>query len=338
MEVTKIFFQILLIVLALWDSSSGQHEDAGDFDYAYYDEYYQESCKHQDFYCDKHDPSVFYRCIDGIHYTFHCPSTLHFSVTTQTCDWPHSADCAGHYHEAGPPHYGNSGSEESIESEAPAADAAAAAVSVEDAHKGHYDNLAPPSHLQQDHAAIHADASDTWISQAAASGNSWWRPRGGLDPGKWQDVASIKKPKFTPHVPDDEDSAEKSNSVVVHKTKSGKVTAPKKVVGAAGKRRKSKKRGRTGGAVSHSRIQETASADRRRSSDLHSGNSDCDPSSCRLPDCFCPGRVIPHGLPASSTPQMVMLTFDDEVSPTFYGFYNRLFRPGRYNPNGCPVN
>ena len=64
---------------------------------------------------------------------------------------------------------------------------------------------------------------------------------------------------------------------------------------------------------------------------------DCDPSNCRLPDCFCAGRVIPHGLPASSTPQMVMLTFDDEVSPTFYGFYNRLFRPGRYNPNGCPV-
>ena len=34
---------------------------------------------------------------------------------------------------------------------------------------------------------------------------------------------------------------------------------------------------------------------------------------------------------------MVMLTFDDEVSASYYGYFQRLFRPGRYNPNGCPV-
>lgn len=34
---------------------------------------------------------------------------------------------------------------------------------------------------------------------------------------------------------------------------------------------------------------------------------------------------------------MVMLTFDDEMTAEYYGFFQRLFRPGRYNPNGCPV-
>lgn len=34
---------------------------------------------------------------------------------------------------------------------------------------------------------------------------------------------------------------------------------------------------------------------------------------------------------------MVMITFDDEVSAAYYGYFQRLFRPGRYNPNGCPV-
>lgn len=33
---------------------------------------------------------------------------------------------------------------------------------------------------------------------------------------------------------------------------------------------------------------------------------------------------------------MVMLTFDDEISAAYYGYFQRLFRPGRYNPNGCP--
>ncbi|XP_035827247.1 chitin deacetylase 7-like [Aplysia californica] len=66
-------------------------------------------------------------------------------------------------------------------------------------------------------------------------------------------------------------------------------------------------------------------------------STECSPSNCQLPSCYCPGTAIPNNMPVSSVPQMVMLTFDDEVSAAFYGYYQRLFRPGRYNPNGCPV-
>ena len=65
--------------------------------------------------------------------------------------------------------------------------------------------------------------------------------------------------------------------------------------------------------------------------------SACSHSECTLPNCRCPGTDIPGGLSPKSTPQMVMLTFDDEVSAAYYGYFQRLFRPGRYNPNGCPV-
>ena len=65
--------------------------------------------------------------------------------------------------------------------------------------------------------------------------------------------------------------------------------------------------------------------------------SACSRSECTVPNCRCPGTDIPGGLSAKSTPQMVMLTFDDEVSAAYYGYFQRLFRPGRYNPNGCPV-
>ncbi|RUS91699.1 hypothetical protein EGW08_000525, partial [Elysia chlorotica] len=317
----------LFALATLKDICQCQHQEASDYEYAYYDEYYQESCNHEDFYCDKDNPNIFYRCIDGIHHTFHCPSSLHFSVKTQTCDWPHAADCADHFHGSGPPHYGHSEDEEteSIESEA-------AAASADGPHKGHYDNLAPPSHMEMDHAAIQADPSEMWVSQAASKGKSWWRPKGGLDSGKWQNVASIKRPPFIPHVPDDDDKKEKSSSAGGKKKKSGKV------VSAPGKRKEGKKKGKAG-SVSHSHGPKSSSpsSSRQRSSELRSGSGECDSSSCRLPECYCPGRVIPNGIPASSTPQMVMLTFDDEVSPTFYGYYNRLFRPGRYNPNGCPV-
>ncbi|ESO91313.1 hypothetical protein LOTGIDRAFT_153749 [Lottia gigantea] len=63
----------------------------------------------------------------------------------------------------------------------------------------------------------------------------------------------------------------------------------------------------------------------------------CGEHNCQLPNCFCPGNSIPNGFAAKDTPQMVMLTFDDEVSAAYYGYFQRLFRPGRYNPNGCPV-
>ena len=38
----------------------------------------------------------------------------------------------------------------------------------------------------------------------------------------------------------------------------------------------------------------------------------CLNSSCRLPDCYCPGREGP--LPPEHTPQIVLLTFDDYVN------------------------
>ncbi|KAK7092945.1 chitin deacetylase 7-like [Littorina saxatilis] len=66
-------------------------------------------------------------------------------------------------------------------------------------------------------------------------------------------------------------------------------------------------------------------------------DTDCQPSRCKPPSCWCPGTLPPGGLSVNSTPQMVMLTFDDEVTATYYQHFQRLFRAGRNNPNGCPV-
>lgn len=43
--------------------------------------------------CHHSDPGIFIRCINGRFYEFYCPSGLHFSTATQTCDWPDKADC-----------------------------------------------------------------------------------------------------------------------------------------------------------------------------------------------------------------------------------------------------
>ena len=58
---------------------------------------------------------------------------------------------------------------------------------------------------------------------------------------------------------------------------------------------------------------------------------------CRLPKCFCDAENIPGGLVREETPQMVMITFDDDVNSENIGLYNRLFRFNRTNPNGCPI-
>ncbi|KAK0404292.1 hypothetical protein QR680_017384 [Steinernema hermaphroditum] len=61
--------------------------------------------------------------------------------------------------------------------------------------------------------------------------------------------------------------------------------------------------------------------------------------SCALPDCFCSrsGREIPGNLSLSSTPQMVILTFDDPITDRSINVFKSLF-DGRYrNPNGCPI-
>ncbi|KAK3106486.1 hypothetical protein FSP39_020853 [Pinctada imbricata] len=58
---------------------------------------------------------------------------------------------------------------------------------------------------------------------------------------------------------------------------------------------------------------------------------------CRLPNCFCGGKSAPNGLFPAETPQMIMFSFDDAVTPEIYQMYERLFSRGRLNPNGCPI-
>lgn len=63
------------------------------------------------------------------------------------------------------------------------------------------------------------------------------------------------------------------------------------------------------------------------------------PNSCQLPNCYCSksGKVIPGGLSADKTPQMVILTFDDPVNVRTIDIYKRLF-DGRFkNKNNCPI-
>ena len=62
----------------------------------------------------------------------------------------------------------------------------------------------------------------------------------------------------------------------------------------------------------------------------------CDPSYCRLPDCFCGGTKIPGDLKKDKTPQFVLLTFDDAVNGLNQKFFKDLFK-NRLNPNGCPI-
>jgi len=62
----------------------------------------------------------------------------------------------------------------------------------------------------------------------------------------------------------------------------------------------------------------------------------CDPSYCRLPDCFCGGETIPGGYSPEEIPQFVTLTFDDAVNDLNQKFFQELFKD-RLNPNGCPI-
>ena len=62
----------------------------------------------------------------------------------------------------------------------------------------------------------------------------------------------------------------------------------------------------------------------------------CNPTVCRLPDCFCGGSESPGGLRKEETPQFVLLTFDDAVNDLNEKFFSELFKD-RTNPNGCPI-
>ena len=67
------------------------------------------------------------------------------------------------------------------------------------------------------------------------------------------------------------------------------------------------------------------------------GNNYCNPSNCQLPYCYCKGSDIPNNLHRDSTPQLVMITFDDAVTRNSYDLYKQLIS-GIANPNGCPIS
>ncbi|KAF0313899.1 hypothetical protein FJT64_015574 [Amphibalanus amphitrite] len=48
--------------------------------------------------------------------------------------------------------------------------------------------------------------------------------------------------------------------------------------------------------------------------------------------------VHPGDLEAKSTPQLVLLTFDDSINDINHELYKEMFETGRKNPNGCPIS
>nr|XP_047127886.1 chitin deacetylase 8-like [Hydra vulgaris] len=62
----------------------------------------------------------------------------------------------------------------------------------------------------------------------------------------------------------------------------------------------------------------------------------CNVVNCLLPSCRCAGADIPGGLLKVNTPQMILLTMDDGVTPENYQLYNELLN-GSTNFNGCPI-
>ena len=68
---------------------------------------------------------------------------------------------------------------------------------------------------------------------------------------------------------------------------------------------------------------------------FHKGADTCDPQKCKLPKCRCSGTDIPGGLNVSSTPQMVLFSFQAAVNQQNFGIYGDMFK-NRKNPNGCP--
>lgn len=63
----------------------------------------------------------------------------------------------------------------------------------------------------------------------------------------------------------------------------------------------------------------------------------CDKAKCSLPDCRCSDNFQPPGgLKPADTPQIVLLTFDDDMNTINYQQYLEVFSE-RVNPNGCPA-
>ena len=63
----------------------------------------------------------------------------------------------------------------------------------------------------------------------------------------------------------------------------------------------------------------------------------CSEDECRPPNCACASNY--HTIPvAKYRPQIVTISFDDEVTETKFKAYKRLFNSDRKNPNGCPIS
>ncbi len=63
----------------------------------------------------------------------------------------------------------------------------------------------------------------------------------------------------------------------------------------------------------------------------------CDQVQCKLPSCRCASTSIPGGLPASETPQIITISFDDALRLQDYTtYYSKVFA-NRHNPNDCPI-
>jgi hypothetical protein len=63
----------------------------------------------------------------------------------------------------------------------------------------------------------------------------------------------------------------------------------------------------------------------------------CNKTACQLPNCYCDSHVIPNGLLANQTPQMLMVAFDGAINMHNYDLYRQIFNDDRRNPNGCPI-
>lgn len=63
----------------------------------------------------------------------------------------------------------------------------------------------------------------------------------------------------------------------------------------------------------------------------------CDPDKCLPPNCRCSeDRRPPGGLTPEKTPQIIMVTFDDDYEKEYFDLYNELLDE-LHNPNNCPA-
>ena len=63
----------------------------------------------------------------------------------------------------------------------------------------------------------------------------------------------------------------------------------------------------------------------------------CNRENCVLPRCSCASRHPPPGMPRDDMPQIVTLSFDDQITDQNMEYYRLLFTKERLNQNGCPI-